>query len=155
MVWRFLYIKYPESLEWLSKYSDEVYLAFNLFLQWNSLRSHHATFAEKFYGLTRASTNNSGQSRTWTTILIEVLFPYFVQKLDRLHSNAAEDLQTFGRLHKVMRYHLIVACHGIMQVRNTALLLVGGVIKKEVNRGSTIVLMYLVFKFTKIIIRRR
>ena len=109
---RFLSIKYPESLEWLSKYSDEVYLAFNLFLQWNSLRSHQATFAEKFYGLTRASSNNTGQSRTWTTILIEVLFPYFVQKLDRLHSNATEDLQTFGRLHKVMRYHLR-PCHGI------------------------------------------
>ncbi|GJQ85375.1 hypothetical protein Trydic_g10149 [Trypoxylus dichotomus] len=68
---------------WLTKYSNECFLACNMALQYYYLKNHDASFSEYFYGLKRTSLKNIPltQKQRYLCLLYLVLFPYLRQKL--------------------------------------------------------------------------
>ena len=88
---RYVGAKCPETMGGLAEYSDELFLAFNLVLQWNSLRSFNATFAEKFYGLARTTNRRRRHHVQKWTLLLEVIVPYIAHKMDKMLAQTVEN----------------------------------------------------------------
>lgn len=79
----------PERYGWLVKWFDEVYLAFNIVVQYHYLSRHGSSFAENFYGLRRVSVHNPTSSQlplheARISLMCLTVLPYLRSKLEQL-----------------------------------------------------------------------
>ncbi|KAF6036618.1 PEX12 [Bugula neritina] len=79
--------KYPGWFGWCYRYSDELYLALDTFLQYNSLKTLGASFSEYFYGLKRVTADGrklTSKLRV-VSLLALVVTPYIERKVESLY----------------------------------------------------------------------
>ncbi|XP_045771039.1 peroxisome assembly protein 12 [Maniola jurtina] len=99
---------YPNKCGWCERWYNELYLLFDLCLQYHYLKHYAASFSECFYGLHRVPISPSTEFSSGTrlpqaleqgSLALLVLAPYLRDKCEQLVNRWREDLED-GRLGK-------------------------------------------------------
>ena len=83
---RFLANNFPEKLNWLYRFSDEIFAIVDAALEFHYLQVSRGLFAEQFYNLQRKPSDaKSYKSSKSLTLFVHTLLPYLKTKLFRLY----------------------------------------------------------------------
>ena len=105
----------PEQYLTVKKWSDEVYLLFDVVVQYSHLRAFKSSFPEHFYGLRRVASGQERLSREqlWASFVLVSLMPYARKKLDNLldqlqHEDTRQQIERQTPAHYFIRIYPLI-----------------------------------------------